>query len=176
MVAARLALAEGLAAILAFALYYHHFVGDVAGLFGRLLGLGTGAAGSAVSVYPIESFWGLLFERTQSFFGWPYVGLFVLGLWWVGSAAWRHWILPAWGLTYLALILLRAKIPDVFRYGHETLFLTPMVGLLAGSALILAHRRGGGARLAVWAVGIPLAAVSLWQQLRAVAEQLGNAL
>ncbi len=175
-VSARLVLAEAGAALCAFGLYYRHFVGDVAGLLTRVVGLGPSAPASTTSVYPIESFWSLLFERTNSFFGWPYFSLALIGLLLGGPAVARSKVVPAWILAYLALILLRARIPDIFRYGHETLFLTPLVAILAGSALILAGRRGGAWRFASLVAWLVLSLVSFRQQWRAVAEQLGNAL
>lgn len=173
--AGRLMLAEAGAGLLAFGLYYRHFVGDVLDLGARLLGLRAGSA-QAASEYPIESFWGLLIERTDAFFGWPWLGLFVAGVL-LSGAAFRGSLIPrAWGLAFLGLILLRAKIPDVFRYGHETLFLTPLVALLAGSALILAWRRGGAFRWAAVAAGVALSIQSFGRQWAAIADQLGNAL
>jgi hypothetical protein len=175
-VGARLGLAEAVAASCAFALYYRHFAGDALGLAGRILGSMRGAAAAGASVYPIESFWGLLFERTESFFGWPYVGLALLGLGLVGSPALKSRVVPAWALTYLTLIFLRAKIPDIFRYGHETLFLTPLVAVLAGSALVLAYRRGGVMRPASVGSGVLLCGLSFWQQWLSIRDQLSNAL
>ncbi|MBK5256618.1 MAG: hypothetical protein JJE39_11340 [Vicinamibacteria bacterium] len=177
LVTLRMGFAEGMAALCAFGLYYRHFVGDVFGLAGRLLGSGSGApfAPLASSVYPIEGFWSLLVERTQTFFGWPYVGLAFLGLGLAGASVLKSRILPAWVLTYLLLIFLRAKIPDVFRYGHETLFLTPLVAVLAGAALVLTYRRGGVLRLASVGSGLVLFGVSLWEQWLSVSDQLGNA-
>jgi hypothetical protein len=174
--APRIALAEALAALLAFALYYRHFVGDVLGLFGRLLGLGPGAPGAPASVYPVESFWAVLFERTNSFFGWPWILLALAGLWLSGPGPARAPVVRAWGLTYLLLILLRARIPDVFRYGHETLFLTPLVAILAGSALILAWRKGGAFRIASALAGAGLLVASGLAHWSAFREQLANAL
>ena len=176
--AGRLALAEAGAAALAFVLYYRHFVGDVFGLAGRLAGLNGGGGGTAspASVYPVESFWSVLLERTNTFFGWPYIGLATIGLWLAESEVRRSKVVRAWAFGYLVLIALRAWIPDVFRYGHETLFLTPLVAILAGTALILAYRRGVGFRVGALAGGLLLGIVSLWQQWVAVADQLGNAL
>ncbi len=171
-----LTLAGAGAALGAFLLYYRHFVGDVFALGMRVLGLGASGAGSSDSVYPVESFWALLFERTNTFFGWPYLSLAVLGLWLGGSAIRESKVAQAWGIAYLVLILLRARIPDVFRYGHETLFLTPLIALLAGTALVLAGRRGGAWRNGALAAGLALLAASLWQQWLAISGQLGNAL
>jgi hypothetical protein len=171
----RLLLVEGVAAVMAFVLYYRHFVGDVFGLAHRILGLGP-SSGTSGSVYPIESFWGLLLERTYTFFGWSYFGLALLGLVFGGALFARSNVTRAWALSYLALIFLRAKIPDVFRYGHETLFLTPLVALLAGTALILGFRKGGVWRIGSLLCGVGLGVMSLWEQWLAIAEQLANAL
>lgn len=173
----RLSMAEAFGAFLAFVFYYRHFVGDVFGLVARLLGVrggGMGAEGSG-SVYPVESFWGLLFERTNTFFGWPWISLALLGLWLSEAEVRRSREARAWALAYLVLIALRARIPDVFRYGHETLFVTPLVALLAGSALVLAFRRGGVWRAGALVFGSFLSAFSLWQQWAAIVEQFGNA-
>ena len=175
--AGRLVLAEAAAAGLALLLYYRHFVGDVLGLAARLTGVGVEGSGvGAPSVYPIESFWGLLFERTDTFFGWPWIGLAALGVIVGGEVVRRSMVTRAVILTYLGLILLRAKIPDVFRYGHETLFLTPLVAILAGTALILAWRRGGAIRWLALAAGLGVSLISFSRQWLAVAEQFGNAL
>ncbi|HQZ17731.1 MAG TPA: hypothetical protein PLD86_12725 [Vicinamibacteria bacterium] len=171
-----LTLAEAGAALGAFLLYYRHFVGDVYALGGRILGMGAGGAGPSASVYPVESFWALLFERTNTFFGWPYLSLAILGLWLGGPAIRESKAARAWAIAYLILILLRARIPDVFRYGHETLFLTPLIALLAGTALVMAWRRGGAWRNGAVAAGLVLLAASMWQQWLAISDQLGNAL
>lgn len=171
-----LTLAEVGASLGAFLLYYRHFVGDVFSLGGRILGTFGPGAGSSSSVYPVESFWAVLLERTNTFFGWPFMGLAILGLWLSGSAIRQSKVARAWGIAYLVLILLRARIPDVFRYGHETLFLTPLIALLAGSALLLSYRRGGLWRSAAVTAGLALVAASLWAQWRSISDQLGNAL
>ena len=171
-----LVLAEGVAASLAFALYYRFFVGDLFGLVSRLIGGGVGASATgASSVYPIESFWALLAERSVTFFG-PLMVLAIAGLVWSGPAVWKSIALQAWVVTYLALIFLRAKIPDVFRYGHETLFLTPLVALLAAACFILVWRRGGRERFAAALLGLGVAVALLAMQRDAVVEQFKNAL
>ena len=167
--------AEAVAVVAAFALYYRHFMGDALSLFTRLLGLGARTASSASSGYPIEGFWAVLLERTSSFFGWPYVALAVAGAFLYPTAR-RSKFVQAWGLSYLALIILRAKIPDVFRYGHETLYLTPLVALLAGSTIVAGWRAAGAKRLLSAGFASVLAAWSLWHQWLAVRDQLGNAL
>lgn len=172
----RLLLVEALAALCAFGLYYRHFVGDVFHLLRRGLGLVSSGDAAASSVYPVESFWSVLFERSQAFFGWPWLSLALLGLAVSGPALVRSKLVQAWLLTYLALIFLRARIPDIFRYGHETLFFTPLVAILAGSALIAGWRRGGVWRLLSIAAGAALASVSFRQQWVALSAQLANAL
>lgn len=173
--AAGLTLAETGAALGAFLLYYRHFVGDVFSLGGRILGLGAPGASASASVYPVESFWAVLIERTQSFFGWPYLSLAILGLWLGGAQIRESKVIRAWGIAYLILILLRARIPDVFRYGHETLFLTPLMALLAGTALVVSYRRQGKWRMGAIIAGAALLTSSLWEQWRSISDQLGNA-
>ena len=171
-----LVVAEAFAALMAFGLYYRHFVADAFSLLGRLLGTGGGPVGStAPSVYPIESFWALLFERTNTFFGWSYMAVALIGLFFYPEAR-RSKVVHAWGLAYLTLILLRAKIPDVFRYGHETLFLTPLVALFAGAAIVAGWQAAGVRRLAALLGGGALAAWSFWTQWLAFKDQLANAL
>ena len=170
-----LGLSEAGAAFAAFLLYYRHFVGDVFSLGGRILGLSGAAGGPASSEYPVESFWDLLVERTDTFFGWPYTTLAIAGLWFGGAAVRRSKVVQAWGIAYLVLILLRARIPDVFRYGHETLFVTPLVALLSGTALIAAGRRGGILRAGAVLGGVALLLASSWRQWLYVADQLANA-
>jgi len=170
-----LSLAETVAGFGAFLLYYRHFMGDVVSVLGRILGFSQASGGPASSVYPVESFWAVFFERTNTFFSWPWIGLAILGLWLGGPSTRSSKVVRAWGIAYVVLILLRARIPDVFRYGHETLFLTPLIALLSGTALVLAHRRGGSLRVGAWACGLGLLGVSLWQQWLSVADQLGNA-
>jgi hypothetical protein len=175
----RLLMIEAAAALLAFALYYRHFVGDVFGLVSRLVTSRamtvSGGGGATSSVYPIESFWAILFERTGSFFGWSWIALFAGGLLVSGRSPMTSLVVPAWGMTYLALILLRAKIPDVFRYGHETLFVAPLICIFAGAAFIAGLRKGGMLRLLSVLGLAALVAVSAGEQWRAVAAQLANA-
>ena len=175
--ATALGVAECLAAFGAFVLYYRHFVTDVLGLIGRLAGTGGGSAGaSAASVYPVEGFWTVFLERTGSFFAWPYLLLAGIGLVVSRKRMKEKGLLATWGLAYVVLILLRARIPDVFRYGHETLLVTPLVCLAAGESL--AALTGAG-RVRRVLGGVLLAALALEGfalQWRAVAEQLGNAL
>jgi hypothetical protein len=174
---AALGVAECVAAFGAFVLYYRHFVTDVLGLIGRLAGTGGGSAGaSAASVYPVEGFWTVFLERTGSFFAWPYLLLAGIGLVVSRRRMKEKGLLATWGLAYVVLILLRARIPDVFRYGHETLFLTPLMMILGGTALVEGWQRPGLSRVAAILATAGLTVVSLRDQWRAVADQLGNAL
>ena len=172
--ASALIVAEGLAAFCAFVLYYRHFVTDVVGLAGRLVG-GGGSAG-APSVYPVEGFWPVFLERTGSFFPWPYLVLALIGILAARGQLKEKGLMIAWGLAYVVLILLRAKIPDVFRYGHETLFVTPVMMILVGAGLVIGWRRSGPSRVATLLASSGLLALSVRDQWRAMADQLGNAL
>jgi len=175
--ATALGVAECVAAFGAFVLYYRHFVTDVLGLIGRLAGTGGGSAGaSAASVYPVEEFWTVFLERTGSFFAWPYLLLAGIGLVAVRSQMKEKGLMASWALAYVVLIFLRARIPDVFRYGHETLFLTPLVMILGGAALVAGWQRAGPWRVASILATTGLTVISLRDQWSAVTDQLGNAL
>ncbi len=156
-------LALGLAgALLSLALYYRDFIGPVLGL--------VGAGGPAR--FPPESFWPVAANRTWVFFGWSHPALAVLG----AGALWRRGraslLAAAWLLTYVGLILLRARIPDVFRYGHEPLFVTPLVCLAAGEGLRRLWLRGGAFRLVGAAAALWLVGSGLREQWSALSEQL----
>lgn len=163
--AARLLAMGALGAALAFLLFYRDFVASA---------LQVAAAGGG-SGYPVRSFLALFAERTWSFFRAFYPLLAVPGF----VRLWRRGrgrpVLGAWLVAYLLLLLLRARVPDVFRYGHETLFVTPLVCLAAGEVLQRIRGMGRFGRLAAAGLLALLAAEGLWLQWRAVAEQLGNA-
>jgi hypothetical protein len=91
------------------------------------------------------------------------------------SAGWRRGLLLAWLAAYALLLLGRARMPDVFLHGHETLLVTPVVCLAAGHALALVARRSRAGRLAAAAVVVVLALQGLGGQWQAIAAQLGNA-
>ena len=87
----------------------------------------------------------------------------------------RRWLLAGWLGAYALLLLGRAKAPDVFLHGHETLLVTPLVCLAAGVALDRVARRSRPASWTVAAVVAFLAVQGALGQWRAIAEQLGNA-
>lgn len=171
--------AEAVAALVAFAVYYRHFVGDVFGLAARITGLGgAGPLAPAQSVYAVQGFGTVLLERTNAYFGWSWM-LLALAAFAVGPRARdlrRSAFLQSWGLAFLALIFLRARIPDVFRYGHETLFLAPLIAILAGSTVLGLVGRSGTLRALGWLTAGAMVAVSLREQGLAFAEQFSNAL
>ena len=84
-------------------------------------------------------------------------------------------MLAAWLVTYLLLLLGRAKMPDVFLHGHETLFVTPLVCLASGEALAVLAARGRAGRMAAVVLGAALVVQGFAWQWRALADQLGNA-
>ena len=88
-------------------------------------------------------------------------------------------LLAAWLARPTALLLLgRAKVPDVFLHGHETLLVTPLVCLAAGAgalaALAAARRPPAWSRPAAPAL-VFLAVQGLSWPVAGVADQLGNA-
>ena len=153
---------------LAFALYYRHFVGDVFALGSRICSAsGRRPRGARPPRCTRSRVSGVCSDRADEHVLWlALVGtLAVLGLFLAGRrSASRRSSHGRGGLAYLGLILLRAQIPDVFRYGHETLFLTPLVALLAGVGPDpgLAAGRGGG--WASVAAGIALSIESFGRQ------------
>jgi hypothetical protein len=85
-------------------------------------------------------------------------------------------LLLAWAATYVLLLLGRAKVPDLFLHGHETLLVTPLVCLTAGAALAALWRAGRIGRVAAASVLLFLAYQGLLMQWQALSAQLQNAL
>jgi hypothetical protein len=170
------------AAAIAVALYYRDFLGMVFDLVPRLA---PGAAG-APSRYPVQAFWLVAFQRTRDFFDtvYPILAAAGLALMWrepepavaaTASPSARRWLLVGWLGAYVLLLAGRAKVPDIFLHGHETLLVTPLVCLAAGVSLAWLARRS---RAAWWAAALLVAVLAVQGALgqwRALAEQLGNA-
>ena len=151
-------------------LYYRDFlpmVLDVAAHAGR--------DGAAVSVHPVQGFFAVAYGRTRDFFDGIYPVLAAAGLVVLFRRTRGASLLAAWLLTYLLLLLGRAKVPDVFLHGHETLFFTPLVCLASGQALAGLAARGRAGRAAALVVGSALAVQGFVWQWRALADQLANA-
>ena len=135
----------------------------------------TSGGGAAVSVHPVQSFFAVAYGRTRDFFDGLYPLLATAGLVVLLRRGRGASLLAAWLLTYLLLLLGRAKVPDVFLHGHETLFVTPLVCLAAGQALASLAARGRAARAAAFLLGAALVVQGLVWQWRALADQLANA-
>jgi hypothetical protein len=152
--------------------YYRDFLPMAADVASRI----AAGAQRVASRYPIQSFWAVAYGRTRDFFDGVYPLLAALGLALLarGGGA-RARIVAAWIVTYAALLLGRAKAPDVFLHGHETLLVTPLVCLAAGEALAALARRGGWRRAAAFVLLAALVVQGLAWQWRALADQLGNA-
>jgi hypothetical protein len=165
-------LAMGLvASLLSLALYYRDFLPMVFDVVPRI----AGGAARAASRYPVRSFWAVAYERTRDFFDGLYPLLAAFGLWAALRRGTGRPLLLAWSATYLLLLLGRAKVPDIFLHGHETLLITPLVCLLAGEALSRLRAASGWGRLLACACLAGLALQGLTLQWRAIAEQLENA-
>jgi hypothetical protein len=171
-----------LGAAVAVGLYYRDFLGMVFDVLPRA----AGGAAAAPSRYPIEPFWRVAFERTRDFFDTVYPVLATAGI--VAlcrsgtapddartSEGWRRGLLLAWLGAYALLLLGRARMPDVFLHGHETLLVTPLVCLAAGHALALLARRALSGRVAAAVILVALAVQGLIGQGQAIAAQLANA-
>jgi len=155
--------------LLAFLAFYRDFLPMVADVLARM----TGGVAGAGSHYEIRGFFEVAWSRTRDFFGAVLplltgVGLARTGA--RGSAAVT--LLWAWLLAYFALLLGRAKAPDLFLHGHEALFVTPLVCLLAGGVLGGWWAAGGGRRWAAGALLGFLAIQGLALQWQSVAAQL----
>jgi hypothetical protein len=157
--------------LLAVLLYYRDFLDPASGLLPRLI---DGVPGA--SRYPVEGFFSLSYERTRDFFGAVYPGLALAGLALACRRRVGRGLLLAWLATYFLLLVLRAKLPDVFRYGHETLWVTPLVCLASGEALSRLVSGGPLRRGLAAALLAFLAFQGLHGQWDALTDQLGNAL
>ncbi len=173
-----------LGSAVAFALYYRDFLPMVADVTSRIVS--SGGAEAAPSRYPIQSFWAVAYGRTRDFFDGVYPVLAALGVALLcrhgappstSESRWpvRTRLVAAWLITYGLLLLGRARVPDLFLHGHETLLVTPLVCLASGETLAALARRGGARRAAAAILLLFLAAQGLAGQWRAVADQLGNA-
>ncbi len=175
-------LAMGVAgSAVAVALYYRDFLPMVADVGARI----GGGAARTPSRYPVQSFWLVAYGRTRDFFDGVYPILAALGIALLcrdrggvgGEGRWpvRARLIAAWLVTYALLLLGRARVPDLFLHGHETLLVTPLVCLAAGETLAALARRGGGRRVAAAILLAGLAIQGLAWQWRALADQLQNA-
>jgi hypothetical protein len=158
-----------LGSLLSLLAFYRHFLSAVPGLL-------QAPSPGAVPVYPTQSFWAVALARTHDFFDGVLPALAVVGLIALVRRGRSRALLLGWTLAYLLLLLGRAKLPEVFLHGHETLLFTPLLCLAAGEALSLLGRRGGWGRAAAIALLALVAAQGLAAQWRAVARQLANAL
>jgi hypothetical protein len=177
--------AMGLAgAIVAVALYYRDFLGMAFDLVSRVAAGGA----QAPSRYPVQPLLTVAYARTRDFFDTVYPILAAAGLvalWRSGtgpepsppapSTATRRWLLLGWLGAYALLLAGRARVPDVFLHGHETLLVTPLVCLAAGEALSRLGLRSRAGWWAAAAVVAFLAVQGVHGQWQALADQLGNA-
>jgi hypothetical protein len=162
----------------AVALYYRDFLPMVADVTARI----AGGAARTPSRYPVQSFFVVAYHRTRDFFDTIYPVFTGLGVWLLcrrkapEDDRWpaRTRLLAAWLLTYALLLLGRARIPDLFLHGHETLLVTPLVCLASGHTLAVFADRDRWTRRPelAWAL---LTGQGLYWQWRAIADQLGNA-
>jgi hypothetical protein len=164
--------------LLAIVLYYRDFLGMVFDLVPRML-----AEPARASRYPIQGYLSVVYSRTTDFFDtvYPFLAATGLSVFLRGkverqpSDASTRGLLLAWVAAYLLLLLGRAKAPDLFLHGHETLFVTPLVCLGAGHALGWLASRNPLGRVSAGLLLVLLAVQGLRLQWLAFAAQMGNA-
>lgn len=165
-------LAMGLAGSLVSVLvYYRDFLGMVWDLLPRAVGHAANA-----SRYPVQGWLAVIYDRTRDFFDGVYPLLALGGIALLLRRGRARGLVAGWVAAYLLLLLGRAKAPDVFLHGHETLLVTPLVCLASGEALAELWSRGRAWRGVAAALVVFLAAQGLLLQWLAIADQLANAL
>lgn len=131
-------------ALLSFALYYRGFLEGTLALV---------AAAPAAQTASGPGFLGRLAEVLRTGLGrffdtlWPLLALLGIPLARVRAPRAGRAVLTASLLTWLALALLRAAVPHVFRWNHDVLLLTSLLALLAGASLARLHAGGRTRRL-----------------------------
>lgn len=156
------------ASLISIAIYYRDFLGMLLDVLPRMAG---GAAG-APSRYPVRGWLEVIVQRTRDFFDGIYPPLALGGLPRLAAHPVGGDLVLAWIGTYFLLLLGRARIPDIFLHGHETLFLTPLVCLAAGALLGLLYLRAGWKRGLAVVLFAALAVQGLVEQWRFIAAQL----
>lgn len=165
-------LTMGLAGSLVSVLVYYR---DFLPMVGDVLGHAMRSGAAATSVHPVQGFFVVAYARTRDFFDGMYPALAAAGLFVLFRRRKGASLLAAWLVTYVLLLLGRAKMPDLFLHGHETLLVTPLVCLASGQALAVLAARGRAGRAAALVLGTALAVQGFVWQWRALADQLGNA-
>jgi hypothetical protein len=161
-----------LGSFLSLFLYYWHFLKAVALLASGLLHRPPGIP----SPYAHESWTSLVVGRTYAFFGATLPLLALCGLVLVLRRKERRALVVAWALSYILLLLLRARLPEVFRWVHDTLFVTPLLCLLGGEVLKELVSRGSRARLLAGALLLLVAFEGLALQWEALVAHIANVL
>lgn len=167
-------LAFGLAgSALAFGLYYRDFLGVVIEV-ARLKASGGAlvASGDALPAGFLETALG----SVGRFFPAPWAILGLIGLVLLLKRGPGRAFLVAWAVSYVLLLLGRAKVPLFFQHPHEALFVAPLVCLGAGQVVTELWARGGWLRALGVALLALLVVAGLAAQWNAFMAQLANAL
>ncbi len=158
--------------LVAFVVFYRDFLPMVTDVVSRMLG----GAVAAESRYPITGFFETTATRSYEFFGMLYPVLTAFGLMVMFRRGVPRLVFSAWLVTYFLLLLGRAKVPDIFLHGHETLFLTPLVCIASATFVAELLHRGGARRWLGASILAALVAIGFWQQWGYFMDQVKNAL
>jgi hypothetical protein len=151
-----LAAAAGVTVLWLYAAFTRTFVFEIVP---ALLG-GTGVAAPASATGPPPGGLVAALARVPLFYGWGLPALAVAGLVLVrrqGDRAARH-VLAAYGMAFVALVLMRGLGGGLFRDLKETTFVGPLVAVTAGASLTALARRGRRGWLAAALVAVGLLA------------------
>jgi hypothetical protein len=155
------------ASAVALALYYWHFVSPAVRLIWDLLQVGAPASAEAAPQWHE-----LLSQHLRGLFGTPLALMAGVGI--VLLARLRSRACVVWLAAYALALLLRAKLPGIFRYAHEALFVAPLVCWAAGEALAVGWGERMWRRVVTVLLVVVILLAGLLAQHQAFAARLGR--
>jgi hypothetical protein len=129
--------------LVAIALYYRHFSPLIVDALSQVA---SGVPVAAADDAPRQGFLEVVVHFTRRYFDGLWTPLALWGLVVLFRRGAGRPFIAAWGVTYVLLLLGRAKLPFVFQHPHDALFVTPLVCLAAGEPITLLFRAGGWRR------------------------------